>query len=302
VSDVIRLPPIKWGLCAATLLVTVGASAARLETSVDPHDIRVGDRLTYTVTMTPSPGEQALPFQPPASMDPFELVRSTSVGNTHALTLTTFEIDVATIPALSFRYRDAAGAERTISTPEIPVTIKSVLPKEGSGLKGLKGRPLPLPGRWIPWVVGALIGAVLLGIILVLRARRRRQKAAVAPPPLPPDEEALRALDTLDALIDGPAKPYYSRLTDTLKRYIERRFALPALDRTTTELFPLLKDLPVSVDLRRALRDLLESADLAKFAKVESPSDERRRHRDATRELVIQTRLVESTPHGGPAA
>ena len=274
----------------ALLAVAARASAARLETSVEPREVRVGDRLTLRVAVIPAPGETPLPFQPPSSLEPFEILQSSSTGDTHALTLTTFELDVATIPALSFRYKDAKGATRTLETPKIPVTVRTVLPKDAKGLKGLKGRLASLPWDPRPWLGGLLIGAAAAGIFFWLRSRRRRAGASAGPPPLPPDAEALRSLDALESLMDGPAKPYYSRLTDALRLYIERRFRLPALDRTTAELVPLLKELPISVELRAALRELLETADLAKFARFESPVDERRRHRDRARDLVETTR------------
>lgn len=281
-------------LCLAAPL-----AAARLETSVDPREVRVGDALTLTVTLSTAPGETPLPFAAPGSLEPFEVVRSTSTGSVHALTLRTFEVDIATIPALTFSYRDAKGATRTIETPPIPIAVKSVLPKDAKGLKGLKGRPARLPWNPWPWAAGALIGAALTALFLGLRSRRKRAERASGPPRLPPDEEALRALDRLDALMDGPAKPYYSRLTDTIKLYIERRFDFPALDRTTTELIPLLKGLPVDAGLRSALRELLETADLAKFARFESPAEERARHRARARELVEATK-PSVPPSGAP--
>jgi hypothetical protein len=94
----------------------------------------------------------------------------------------------------------------------------------------------------------------------------------------------------MGALLEGPAKPYYSRLTDIFKVYIERRYQRAAMDRTTEELIPILRNLPIDGDFRSVLRDLLETADLAKFARFESPSEERLRHRDRLKGFVLATR------------
>lgn len=279
-----RLPVL-----ALFLLSGIGAAAARIETAVQPREIRVGDRLTLTVTLVPEPGERPLPFQPPADLSPFELLTLSSTGSVHVLTLTTFEVDTATLPALTFSYMNAAGNTLSLQTPEIPVPIVSVLPKDAKGLKGMKGRLADLPWDPRPWLAGAAIGVAVVGLFLWWRSRKRKSLSA-GPPPLPPDVEALRSLEALEDLLGGPAKPYYSGLTDALRLYMVRRFNLPALDRTTTELVPLLKELPISLTLRSALRNLLETADLAKFARFESPVDERLRHRDRARELVESTR------------
>lgn len=282
-------------VCAAALLGGAGiAAAARLETSVNPREARVGDRLTLTVVFVPGSGEKPLPFQPP-SFGAFELAgpvvsSTTTEGTAVEIPLATFELDRATIPALTFRYLDAKGRGRTLETPEIPVPVQTVLPPNAKDLKGLKGKPAPLPFDPRPWLI-ALAAAALGAAGFWLFSRRRRAAAlAAGPPPLPPDVEALRALDALAALLDGPAKPYYSALTDLFKRYIERRFGLPAMDRTTTELIPLLKQLPVPSSERSAFRELLETADLAKFARFESPAEERTRHRDQVRAFVEATR------------
>jgi hypothetical protein len=285
-----RLPSILIPL----LLAGAAASAARLETSVNPREVRVGDRLTLTVVFVPGPGEKPLPFESP-SFGPFEpagpIVSSTTAeGTSVEIPLATFELDRATIPALTFRYLDAKGRARSLDTPEIPVPVKSVLPPGAKDLKCLKGKPAPLPFDPRPWLI-ALAAAVLGAAGFWLFSRRRRAaEIAAGPPPLPPDEEALRALEALAALLDGPAKPYYSALTDLFRRYIERRFGLPATDRTTTEMIPLLKELPVPSAERSALRELLETADLAKFARFESPAEERARHRTQVRAFVEETR------------
>jgi hypothetical protein len=55
-------------------------------------------------------------------------------------------------------------------------------------------------------------------------------------------------------------------------------------------MIPLLKELPVPSAERSALRELLETADLAKFARFESPAEERARHRTQVRAFVEETR------------
>jgi hypothetical protein len=281
------------------LLLAAPAAAARLETSVEPREARVGDRVVLTVTMVPGPKETPVPFEPPADLGPFALVAHTSSGTVHTLTLAVFEVDAATIPALTFRYLDAKGRAHSVETPEIPVQVKSVLPPGARDIKGLKGKLRALPPS--PWwlLAAALAGAGIAAAVLY--KKKPALFGAAAPPAVPPDEEALRALDELESLLDAPAKAYYSRLTDLWRLYIERRFGLSALDRTTSEMIPLLKQLPIPAEDRVPFRELLETADLAKFARFESPADERRRHRDRVRDFVLATRPRPAEKEEAPA-
>ena len=61
-------------------------------------------------------------------------------------------------------------------------------------------------------------------------------------------------------------KEYYTRLTDTLRKYIEERFGFNAMEMTSSEIIDRLN----SVDDRKMideLKELFSTADLVKFAK-----------------------------------
>ena len=61
-------------------------------------------------------------------------------------------------------------------------------------------------------------------------------------------------------------KAYYTRLTDTLRKYIEERFGFNAMEMTSTEIIARLQE----VDDKKMideLRELFTTADLVKFAK-----------------------------------
>ena len=63
-------------------------------------------------------------------------------------------------------------------------------------------------------------------------------------------------------------KSYYTQLTEITRRYIERQYGVPALERTTQEILEAFSrsntEDPI---LDEMLQDLLELADLVKFAK-----------------------------------
>ena len=89
--------------------------------------------------------------------------------------------------------------------------------------------------------------------------------------PIPPEEIALADLDKLRTKKlwqAGKIKEYQSELTHIVRAYIEARYQVPALESTTSEIleFKLLKDLEPS--LHQDLNQILNIADLIKFAKA----------------------------------
>jgi hypothetical protein len=73
----------------------------------------------------------------------------------------------------------------------------------------------------------------------------------------------------------GQVKLFYSQLTDVLRTYMEDRFSFPAMEQTTHEIITTLKTMDLPDDkLVPKIKGVLETADLAKFAKYEPLPDE----------------------------
>lgn len=273
-----------------------GEGRLRLETTVDPSTATVGDRLVLTVRAVAEGDVQISSPSVRGSLGIFEVAAAESDASEEApsrvrvfrYTLVPFEVGVATIPALSVPYRAGAGPVKYQPTPEIFVQVRSVLPPDAKDIHGLKGRLPRVPNEWF-W--GTLAAAGVLGALIYFLRIRRRPGAVFppAPPPRPAHVLALEALEALEKNIVGPAKPYYSRLTEIWRAYLEARFGLPALDRTTGEIAQSLKNLPVTAEQKRRIRELLEVSDLAKFAKTEPDNEERLTHLDLVRSFVEST-------------
>lgn len=93
---------------------------------------------------------------------------------------------------------------------------------------------------------------------------------------LPPFEEAVFKLNELDEKLlwqNNQVKEYYSELTEIVRGYIERELSVPALEKTTDEVVEMLRDFNEAETIRtsketiKKLKELLQEADLVKFAK-----------------------------------
>ena len=66
--------------------------------------------------------------------------------------------------------------------------------------------------------------------------------------------------------VSADQKEYYTRLTDTLRKYIEERFGFNAMEMTSTEIIGRLQEAEDKTMIDE-LRELFTTADLVKFAK-----------------------------------
>jgi hypothetical protein len=250
---------------------------------VSPAVVHIGERVVVRLRMPlPAGGETLLGPPAPVEMGPVDVVVSEpmAVGadsagwRLEAAFFQTGEVDLTRVP---FRLRTATG-EVPVRLLPYTISVVSSLPDSlgEADIRPIKG-PLDVPARW-RWGRVAAAFAVLAAAVagaLVWWRRRSRPVDAVAPyvPDLPPEVVALRALKALEAdslPARGLLKEHYSRLTLILRRYLEHRFRVPAVESTTDEIRRSLGP-GVTLDAagKAALLDLFEEADLVKFAKLE---------------------------------
>ncbi len=151
-----------------------------------------------------------------------------------------------------------------------------------------------------PWVFGGLIVAALIVLlILYLRKRKKNQPLFVkAKPAEPAHIIALRKLDEIKKQKlweTGKVKQFHSDLTDTIRYYLDERFQLSTQESTTDEILKAVNTVEVNSDWHAKLKDILERADLAKFAKFTPLQDENELSLKFAYK-IIETTIVEEAP------
>ena len=150
-------------------------------------------------------------------------------------------------------------------------------------------------GRWI--VIGLLILA-LIGVIiwLIIRYKNNKPVKILERPKEPPYVIALRRLEELKEkklYQQGKIREYYSELTDILRTYIEQRFRIAALEQTSSEIINSFKIAKVIDDNQlELLKNLLRTADFAKFAKYKPTNDINEQNWNLTKEFIETTKQV----------
>jgi hypothetical protein len=136
-------------------------------------------------------------------------------------------------------------------------------------IRPLKG-PLEISAGFPIWLFIVLI---LAALIIALSVYFKKKKGIKTKPDMHPRLPEEIARDGLKALLEmrlaekGLIKEYYIRLSDIIRGYIEDRYRIFAMDRTTWELYYEMKSNKIERSHIDKINDFLEDCDMVKFAK-----------------------------------
>lgn len=291
-------------LDTATILI---GGQARLDLSVtyraDAGGVSIAwpaitDTLTGKVEVAADSGVDTVLLKP--QEDPYLFAQR------RTLTITSFDSGYWAIPPFRFVINGD-----TAETAPLLLEVHTVEVDTTSAFRDIKDI-YELPFSWTywlrqnwPYIAGG--AAVLASVLLLVREARRRKKRPAAAPV----KEALKPLHvrTLEALDEvarkklwqqGLVKQHHTETTDILRGYIEARFHVPALERTTDELMKELSLGSMGAAHREQLRNLLMLADMVKFAKWHPSPTENEQVLAGAIQLVQETALIETPTTHAP--
>jgi hypothetical protein len=289
----------------ACLSSTIGVSQ-QFTASLDTATIRIGEVATYTLSLSLPSGVTAAEVTWPVATD--TLTRSIEVLGSAA------DLEADSLGMLRMTYQLTSWDTGTWAIPPQKVTVQG---REIEGPASLlrvvptvvsskdPPRPLkeiqPMPFSLRAWLLAhqaelftalALLMAAILALVLWRRRKEPATTTAAPPAPIPAHQRCLEALLQVEEQRlwqQGEHKRYQSSVTDLLRGYIEERYEVPALERTTDELMAELRLSPLPPDERIRLENLLRAADLVKFAKMVPSSVENEQLMQSARQFVQAT-------------
>lgn len=153
---------------------------------------------------------------------------------------------------------------------------------EESGIYDIKA-PFEIPVSFLemlPWILLTLAAAGTGWYFFrYLKNKKSGDSLFVTAPPVEPAHllamRELKQLRSESLWQKGKIKEYYTRLTEILRRYIEKRFAILAMERTSSEIINELKQNgdPAN-EVTGLLNECFSVADLVKFAKALPDEDQ----------------------------
>lgn len=288
-------------------------SPITVTTRLTPDPSHVGDLLTLEVTVA-FPKDHSVNLPSGLDFSPLELVNveegevessGSDLRQRFTITLQHFRVGEASVPSFPITWIDPAKQVHTHHVAPHAFVVESLLANESDPQLQPDDPPVSLeyPDERLALILMAVAGGILLGGVLLAAwlSLRGRAKPIVLPPPVPAHERALGELGELERervelLTQGRAQDYYVRLTEIAKRYLEGRFGVDALERTTEEIrATLLGQAPLArasidpLDPRELLR-FLEDCDLVKFARLSPAVDEAEAALLHVRDMVERSR------------
>ena len=199
---------------------------------------------------------------------------------------------------VSFWRPEEEEERHEVKSEALTVRVSSLLPEKAAELRIAEIMP-PVafprpPHRWLYGLIagGVLCGGGLFGY-LQWRKRRTSPETVVGPPAHDVAFAQLEDLIQAQLIEKGEVKLFYLRLSNTLRHYIEDRFALRAPELTTEEFLEDLRDSDVLVQSHKdLLKEFLQHCDLVKFAEHMPATSEIQQAFDACKRFILETQAL----------
>ena len=287
-------------LFAMTFLAAVAfGQQGEVKARLDSTHILIGDYLNVQLSVkAPASIKVLFPAVQPWLPDSVEMIGvskiDTLIENNVAaykqtVTVTAFDSGSFVFPALPFYTNDSILLG---TTNPLPFEVTTVSVDTTLAIKDIH-QPIKVPLTFkevLPYILAVLAVALLVALIvfLIMHYAKKEKPKKVREKVVPKEKAHIIALSRLEALRKkklweaGEIKSYYSELTDIIRDYMENRWQFGAMEMVTPEIMAELERLHLSPENREMMRQILDTADLVKFAKWQPmPTDHDRCFKDA---------------------
>jgi hypothetical protein len=268
------------------MLLTLGVkSQVTVESKIDSIEIFIGEQAHMTVDVTMKKGQKLVfpVFKPSEMITPGVEVLEQSDADTSMLdndmikvskqyTLTSFDEKLYYLPPVKVKVNGKEYASKNLALKVLTVPVDTLHPNQFFPPKDVQTNPF----LWSEWSLSFWLSVLMLLLIVLafyLRQRLYDNKPIIAKVRIVkkvlPHQRAMQEIEQIKAdkmVMSEDQKAYYTKLTDTLRKYIEERFGFNAMEMTSTEIIMKLQETG-DRKMIDELRELFMTADLVKFAK-----------------------------------
>ena len=248
-----------------------------VKAEIDTTNIRIGEQFQLKISVD----ETQNVIIPKIQLKGLEVIDSTRIDTIknsliRRYILTGFDSGAFYIPQQQIFVKNQAFLTDSLLINIATIAIDTAKVKKFP-IKSIKKEPYTFDDfRIYIYLILAILAIIGFWIYWFVIRKRKETEDAPTYRTLPPFEEAILRLNELDEKLlwqNNKIKEYYSELTEIVRGYIERELKVPALENTTDEVLAMIKDfknvdsIETSKETIKKLKDLLQEADLVKFAK-----------------------------------
>lgn len=290
-------------------------SNAQLEVTatLDSTQMLIGDQMNIRLDVSIQNGTKLISadFSALEKAEGLEIVNSKNQWDTITspqliflnkdITITIFDNGTFLIPPIPFTYSQN-GQEKVAKTNELVLQVEAPTVAVNDSLSIAPIKPIIEEPMTFEDVAPLLLIFLIIGIVggliyyLYKRAQNKTKPVVVEPVVIRPAHEIafekLQLLKGKGLWEKGEVKAYQSELTFIVREYLENRYAINALESTTHEILTDLKPINLSEDWKNKLREMLQLADLVKFAKASPPEEAHARLMGYAESFVESTKLI----------
>ena len=284
--------------------ICIAQKSEKLTVSVDSTVVRIGEQINYFLQVKADTSAQVV-FPEQSLFAPFELLESSPVD--------TFKTSDHYLYTKKYSLIQFDSGDFYIPQQQVLINgfskISELIPVRVNTIKvdTLKQKLYDIkPLEEVQKNYEELIAQILWGIVFIifllgifytyLFKKRRKELKEMELPPFERAIEQLRALENENLNKQEEYKRYYSRLIEVVRVYLQEDAKIDALESTSDELLAKLeirKDAG-TLDLDRktllSLREVLQNADLVKFAKSMPEYRIANEDRKVVETVVIETK------------
>lgn len=292
-------------MCA--ILFSLTTYAQKVVAVVDSTQIKIGEEIKLSILVEadstasvvfPQEANEFLPLELLEAYEVDTLKKDAKYNLTRKYGLTQFDSGKYYIPKQKILIN-----EKPFYTDSIRIAVADVavdtLKQKMYEIKDLVSVE-KVSSNWWKWFLGilgifALFGLYFYYFVFQLKAKKKKKKKKE----IPPFDRALLQLNELDnstLLLKSEYKDYYSELTNIIRQYIEEEVRIDALESTTAELIRKIEAqkkagyLDLKDETIKNLKNVLQTADLVKFAKSKPDDAIIKADRNLVEHIVVETK------------
>ena len=296
-------------------LITLIASVLRIsaqvqvEASIDSIQIFVGEQVHVTLSATAKeqskvefpqfkPTEYITPGVEVLGAEELETKEQDNgfVTRQMVYTMTSFDDTLYYIPPMKVKIDGKPYESKSLALKVLTIEVDTTNVDQFFGPKDVQDNPF----QWSDWSLSfwlSVLMLLLLAAAYYLYLRLRDNKPIITHirvvKRLLPHQKALQQIEQIKAdkmVASENSKEYYTKLTDTIRKYIEERYGFNAMEMTSSEIIDHLMATQDENALSE-LRHLFLTADLVKFAKYSTLINENDANLVNAIDFINQTKL-----------